>query len=72
MLVDVKSIANSFNNYFTDVTHSLGLKKKNIRLEDTLSKIVKNFKNFDSINKIKELPQFYSRLRSTPKSWQIF
>ena len=38
-----KSIANTFNNYFTVVFHSLGLKKKNIRLEDTLSKIVKKF-----------------------------
>ena len=31
--------ANTFNNYFTDVTHSLGLKKKDIELENTLAKI---------------------------------
>ena len=57
MLLDKKSIVNTFNNYFTDLNHSLGLKKKNIRLEDTLSKTVKNFKNFESINKIKESQQ---------------
>ena len=39
---------------FTDVTHSLGLRKQNIGLENTLSKIVKNFWNFESIKKIKE------------------
>ena len=33
ILQDEKSIANTFNIYFTDVTHSLGLKKKNIGLE---------------------------------------
>ena len=51
---DEKAIANTFNNYFTDVTHSLGLKEKNIGLENTLSKIVKNSRNFESIKKIKE------------------
>ena len=45
------------NKYFTDVTHSLGLKKKNIGLENSLSKIVKAFKNFESIKKIKEPQQ---------------
>ena len=30
MLQDDKAIANTFINYFTDVPHSLGLKKKNI------------------------------------------
>ena len=39
---------------FTDVTHCLGLRKENIGLENTLSKIVKNFWNFESIKKIKE------------------
>ena len=46
-------IANAFSNYFTDVTHSLGLKKKNIGLENTLLKIVKNFRNFEGRKKIK-------------------
>ena len=36
-----KSFENTFNDYFTNVTHSLGLKKKNIGLENSLSKIVK-------------------------------
>ena len=56
-LQDEKATANTFNNYFTDVTHSLGLKKKNIGLENTLLKIVKNFRNFESINEIKEFQQ---------------
>ena len=51
---DLKAIANTFINYFTDVTHSLGLKKKNIGLENDLSKILKNFRNSESIKKIKE------------------
>ena len=54
ILQDEKATASTFNNYFTDVAHSLGLKKKNIGLEDNLSKIVKNFRNFESIKKIKE------------------
>ena len=49
-----KAIVNTFNNYFTDVTHSLGLKKKNIGLEISLSKIVNNSRNFEGIKKIKE------------------
>ena len=53
ILQDKRSIANTFNNYFTDVSHSLGLKKKNIGLEDTLSKIVRNFKDFENIKNIK-------------------
>ena len=48
-----KAIANTFNNFFTELTHSLGLKKKNIGLENTLSSIVKNVRNFESIKKIK-------------------
>ena len=52
-----KAITNTFNSYFTDVTHSLGLKKKNIGLENTLSKTVKNFRKFESIKKIKESQQ---------------
>ena len=51
---DHKAIANTFINYFTDVTHSFGLKKKNIGLENDLSKILKNFRNSESIKKIKE------------------
>ena len=31
------------------ITHSLGLKKKNNGLENTLSKIVKSFRNTESI-----------------------
>ena len=54
MLQDDKAIANTFINYFTDVPHSLGLKKKNIWLEKTLSKIVENFRNSESVNKITE------------------
>ena len=57
ILQDEKAIANTFNNYFTDVTHSFGLKKKNIGLENSLSKIVKTFRNFESIKKIKESQQ---------------
>ena len=52
-----KAIAITFNNYFTDVTHSLGLKKKNIGLENSLAKIVKTFRNFESIKNIKESQQ---------------
>ena len=47
-----KSIANVFDNYFTDLTHSLGLKKKNIGFENAYSKIVKTFRNFGSIKNI--------------------
>ena len=43
-----------FSHYFIDVFHSLGLKKKNIGLKNTLSKIMDNFIKFGSINKIKE------------------
>ena len=56
-LQDEKAIANTFIDYFTDVTHSLGLKKKNVGLENTLSKIVKNFRNSESVKKIKESQQ---------------
>ena len=49
-----KAIECAFNNYFTDLTHSLGSKKKSIGLENTLSKIVKNYRNFRSVKKIKE------------------
>ena len=52
-----KAIPNTFNNYFTDVTHSLGVKKKNVGLGNTFSKIVKTFRNFESIKKIKESQQ---------------
>ena len=41
----------------TDITHSLGLTKKNIGHENTLSKIVETFRDFESINKIKESRQ---------------
>ena len=41
----------------TDVTHSLGLTKKDIGLENTLSKIVKNFRNSERIKKSKESQQ---------------
>ena len=57
ILQEEKAIAITFNNYFTDVTHSLGLKKKNIGLENSLSKIVKTFRNFESIKNIKESQQ---------------
>ena len=53
---DEKAIAYTFNNYFTDVIYSLRLKKENIGLENSLSKIVKNFRNFEII-KIKESQQ---------------
>ena len=52
-----KAIANTFNNYFTDVTYFLGLKKNNIGLENTLSKIMKTFRNFESIKKVKAYQQ---------------
>ena len=52
-----KATTNTFNNYFTDVTHSLGLEKKNIGIENTLSKTVKNFRKFESIKKIKKSQQ---------------
>ena len=38
-LQDEKAIASTFNNYFTDVTHSLDLKKKNFGLENRLEKL---------------------------------
>ena len=46
---------------FTDVTHSLGLRKENIGLENTLSKIVKNFGNLRSFNKKLKITHFCSR-----------
>ena len=66
-LHDEKAIANTFNNYFTGVTHSRDLKKKNIGLENTLSKIVKIFRNFESINYIptkilRQHAQIYSKI----------
>ena len=54
ILQDEKSFANTCNNYFADVTHSLGLKKKNIGLENTL---LKTFRNSENIKKIKESQQ---------------
>ena len=57
ILQDEKAIANTFNNHFTDVTHSLGLKKKNIGLENTLSITVETFRDFESIKKINESQQ---------------
>ena len=57
ILQEEKAIAITFNNYFTDVAHCLGLKKKNIGLENSLSKIVKTFRNFESIKNIKESQQ---------------
>ena len=57
ILQDEKAIANTFNNHLTDVTHSLGLTKKNIGHENTLSKIVETFRDFESIKKIKESRQ---------------
>ena len=69
ILHDRKAAANTFNNYFTDVTHSLGLKKKNIGLENTLSKIVESLEGVENFlflfkviseeevkNAIKDLP----------------
>ena len=47
-----KAIANAFDNYFTDVTHSLGLKKKNNGFENAYSKIMKTFRKFESIKMI--------------------
>ena len=38
ILQNHKAIPNTFINYFTDVTHSVGLKKKNIGLENNLWK----------------------------------
>ena len=49
----VKAITNALINCFTDITHSLGLKKKNIGLEKLLSEIVESFINSESIKKIK-------------------
>ena len=57
ILQDEKSIPKAFNNCLIDVTHSFGLKKKNVGLEDTLSKILKSSKNFESLKKIKESQQ---------------
>ena len=54
ILQDGKAIANTFVNYFTDVTHSLGLKKKNIWLDKTLLKIKEKFRNSESVHKITE------------------
>ena len=39
ILEDEKAIANTFNNYFTDVTHPPNLRKKNIGLENRLEKL---------------------------------
>ena len=54
ILQDDKTIVNTFINYFTDATQSLGLKKKNTILKNTYSKIVDNFRNSESIKKIKK------------------
>ena len=54
ILQDGKAIVNTFVNYFTDVTHSLGLKKKNIWLDKTLLKIKEKFRNSESVHKITE------------------
>ena len=55
ILQDDKTIVNTFINYFTDATHSLGLKKKNTILKkNTYSKIVDNLRNSESIKKIKK------------------
>ena len=42
-LTERKSYCKHFIVSHTDITHSLGLKKKNIGLQNTLSKIVKTF-----------------------------
>ena len=57
ILQDERATANTFSNYFTDVTHFLGLRKKNIGLEKPLSKIVENFRISGSIIKIKEFQE---------------
>ena len=49
-----KAIANTFITCFTNVTDSLGLKKKNIGLENALPKIVEKFRKSESIKKIEE------------------
>ena len=46
-----KPIAKTFINYFTDVTLSLGLIRKNVGFENTLSKIVENLRSWESIEK---------------------
>ena len=43
--------------YFTDVTLSLCLKKKNFGIEKSLPKIKENFRIFEGIKKIKESQQ---------------
>ena len=57
ILHDNKAIANIFMKYFTDVTHSLRLKKKNFGIEKNLSKIKENFRIFEGIKMIKESQQ---------------
>ena len=61
---DEKAIANTFSDYFTDVTHSLGLKKKNIGLENTLSKIKKAFRKIEKSQQEAENPAFSFRVIS--------
>ena len=57
ILHDNKAIANIFMKYFTDVTHSLRLKKKNFGIEKNLSKIKENFRIFEGMKMIKESQQ---------------
>ena len=57
ILQDEKATVNTFINYCIGVTHSLELKKKKVGLENTRSKTVRNFKNSDSIKKIKKSQQ---------------
>ena len=57
ILHDNKAIANIFMKYFTDVTQSLCLKKKNFGIEKILPKIKENFRIFEGIKKIKESQQ---------------
>ena len=61
ILQDDKAIANTFINYFDDVTHSLGLKKNHLTWKNS-------FKNCGKFQKLWECQQDYGISTS---SWKL-
>mgnify|MGYP001792265277 CR=1 FL=1 len=55
IIKDQRIVAEEFNNYFTDITKSLELKKtKSFNSNHSISDIINHFKNSESVIKIKE------------------
>ena len=55
VIKDDTEIADTFNNYFTDHTETLQLKKRKYFINKEISCIVESFKDCESIRKIKEV-----------------